>query len=206
MTELNEIRETLKKHYDELLEKEVSLVSDYLVKKECEKKFKVPDDKIVLSAEMFSKIVNIISHMENNGSVDNGLLQNLLDDVKKNRENIESVTNKEINTDFITTAINNLFSKGTLFKDLEKNENGLPKQSEENVKRLNERIRSEEVKNPAKKNVTNPNSIYSRLMYDKTARKLLKDIYAPNLSEDDFSDVIREMEKAWKIRPHLFRC
>ena len=56
----------------------------------------VPNDKVILSATVFSKLVNIISFAENNELIDKGLLKEMVDDVSANRTSIKNNPKKNI--------------------------------------------------------------------------------------------------------------
>jgi len=82
---------------EELNQQIAELISSYLsehakviekpVEKIVEKQAEIPNDKIVLSADTFSKIINIISYAENMNLID-PILQDIYDDVKKNRTSL----------------------------------------------------------------------------------------------------------------------
>ncbi len=57
------------------------------VEKVVEKVITVPNDKIILSADIFSKIINIISFAENQNLIDS-FLEDIYADVKKNRTSL----------------------------------------------------------------------------------------------------------------------
>ena len=59
-----------------------SMLDKYV--EENKQEIEIPNDKIVLSADIFSKIVNIISYCESQNVID-PFLQDMFDDVKQNR-------------------------------------------------------------------------------------------------------------------------
>lgn len=92
----------INKHFDELKEQEFNLLMDYINKQkvEMERKMKensvFPNDKIILSADVFSKIVNIVSFAENNDVIESGLLEKIFKDIKNNRSELMHSESKEI--------------------------------------------------------------------------------------------------------------
>ena len=97
MVDTEKIRKEVEVHYKDIIEKEIAYISDYLVQKELNVKTKVPDDKIVMSAEAFSKIVNLLSIAENNGTIEKGIMQSILDDVKETRNVVETINAEKTN-------------------------------------------------------------------------------------------------------------
>lgn len=92
----------INKHFDELKEQEFNLLMDYINKQkvEMERRMKenpvFPNDKIILSADVFSKIVNIVSFAENNDVIEAGLLEKIFKDIKNNRSELMHSEPKEI--------------------------------------------------------------------------------------------------------------
>jgi hypothetical protein len=91
----------INKHFDELKEQEFNLLMDYINKQkvEMERKMKensvFPNDKIILSADVFSKIVNIVSFAENNDVIEAGLLEKIFKDIKNNRSELMHSESKQ---------------------------------------------------------------------------------------------------------------
>lgn len=92
----------INKHFDELKEQEFNLLMDYINKQkvEMERRMKenpvFPNDKIILSADVFSKIINIVSFAENNDVIEAGLLEKIFKDIKNNRSELMHSEPKEI--------------------------------------------------------------------------------------------------------------
>lgn len=92
----------INKHFDELKEQEFNLLMDYINKQkvEMERRMKenpvFPNDKIILSADVFSKIINIVSFAENNDVIESGLLEKIFKDIKNNRSELMHSEPKEI--------------------------------------------------------------------------------------------------------------
>lgn len=111
----NEIMETINKHVDQLKNIEFNAIMDYINRyeakkeKEFEQKQKeivpsIPNDKVVLSANVFSKLVNFVAVKENEDDSYKGFLNEMLEDVKKNRSSFEKVSEPSI-------SINNTINK-----------------------------------------------------------------------------------------------
>jgi hypothetical protein len=118
----NEIMETINKHVDQLKNIEFNAIMDYINRyeakkeKEFEQKQKeivpsIPNDKVVLSANVFSKLVNFVAVKENEDDSYKGFLNEMLEDVKKNRSSFEkkpvepSISmNTSINTNKVNTG------------------------------------------------------------------------------------------------------
>lgn len=49
----------------------------------------IPNNKVVISAKLFSEIVNLSAFAENNGFIEEGFLQKITNDVKENRHELE---------------------------------------------------------------------------------------------------------------------
>lgn len=116
----NDIMEIINKHVDQLKSIEFNTIMDYISKyemkkeKEYEQKQKdfvpsIPNDKVVLSANVFSKLVNFVAVKENEDDSYRGFLNEMLEDVKKNRSAFEkaikpSISNNTVNTDKTNTG------------------------------------------------------------------------------------------------------
>jgi hypothetical protein len=48
----------------------------------------IPNDKIVLSADMFSKIINTLCYVENQDIIEHGFVDSIFKDVKANRNSL----------------------------------------------------------------------------------------------------------------------
>lgn len=87
----NEIMESITDRYEKMAKEEKNRISDMLLRYDSVKgTLKIPNDKVVLSASLFSRIFNILAYAESNGICDEGLLNELTADVKNNRTEIES--------------------------------------------------------------------------------------------------------------------
>lgn len=87
----NEIMESITNRYEKMAKEEKNRISDMLLRYDSVKgTLKIPNDKVVLSASLFSRIFNILAYAESNGICDEGLLNELTADVKNNRTEIES--------------------------------------------------------------------------------------------------------------------
>lgn len=71
--------------FDILQEQEVKLQNAYAKKEETTN---IPNNQIVLSADIFSKIVNVIAFAENNDIVEKGLLSEITNSVLDNRKKV----------------------------------------------------------------------------------------------------------------------
>ena len=95
--DLNEFKEeisaTIKERYARLAKEEENVVIDLLLRYDNQKETvaKIPNDKIILSADLFSRIVNLVSFAESHDMVEEGLLTEIVADVKKNRASFEKV-------------------------------------------------------------------------------------------------------------------
>ena len=95
--DLNEFKEeisaTIKERYARLAKEEENVVIDLLPRYDNQKETvaKIPNDKIILSADLFSRIVNLVSFAESHDMVEEGLLTEIVADVKKNRASFERV-------------------------------------------------------------------------------------------------------------------
>ncbi len=95
--DLNEFKEeisaTIKERYARLAKEEENVVIDLLLRYDNQKETvaKIPNDKIILSADLFSRIVNLVSFAESHDMVEEGLLTEIVADVKKNRASFERV-------------------------------------------------------------------------------------------------------------------
>jgi len=95
--DLNEFKEeisaTIKERYAKLAKEEENAIIDLLLRYDSQKETvaKIPNDKIILSADLFSRIVNLVSFAESHDMVEEGLLTEIVADVKKNRASFERV-------------------------------------------------------------------------------------------------------------------
>ena len=110
----NDIMETINKHVDQLKSIEFNTIMDYISKyemkkeKEYEQKQKdfvpsIPNDKVVLSANVFSKLVNFVAVKENEDDSYKGFLNEMLEDVKKNRSAFEKAIKPSISNNTVKT-------------------------------------------------------------------------------------------------------
>lgn len=102
MTQQNdEIMSAINKHIEQLKNDEFNVIMDYInyYKLDYEKKLQdkqkdtvleIPNDKVVLSASVFSKLVNFVAIKENEDEVYKGFLNEMLEDVKQNRSAIKT--------------------------------------------------------------------------------------------------------------------
>lgn len=98
MSKYNEIkaklRTQLENDFNKFKEQEINIFMDYLMQLNLEtenKKVSVPNDMVVLSANAFSKIINMLSVTEGQGLIEDGIVADILDDIQKTRKQVESI-------------------------------------------------------------------------------------------------------------------
>lgn len=121
----NELFSQVSKLLNEYIESNIPepKVIEKPVEKIVEKPAELPNDKIILSAETFSKIINVISYAENQNIIE-PVLSDIYDDVKRNRINLsKSFKNEyEKETEKLRKHLKDIKKKGqepTLFDILE---------------------------------------------------------------------------------------
>lgn len=91
-------KEDLKEKIDKVIE-DFTKEQEENFKKELEKKpdFVLDNKKIILSSDIFCKMVNVIAYAENNDLID-PLLNDIVEDVKKNKTNLSEKSKKKVNS------------------------------------------------------------------------------------------------------------
>lgn len=105
MSKYNEIkaklRTQLENDFNKFKEQEINIFMDYLMQLNLEtenKKVSVPNDMVVLSANAFSRIVNMLSVAEGQGLIEDDIVADILDDIQKTRKQVESIPSNNSQT------------------------------------------------------------------------------------------------------------